>query len=170
MRPRIAILVGTCTLALTITACGTQAGPSKILGSKPTPTVKEAAANAYLTAANAYNAAVDTGGRLCPGTSSTNAQLKACYTAFCNADQVFQKALFAITFPPGMKADVNAIISADAAETIADCGIATSPDPNADYSDFAASTAAGNAAAAAASIVRHDLGLPPITVTAPSPS
>jgi hypothetical protein len=136
----------------------------------PTPNVTKVAATAYLAAATAYNTALDADNKLCPGPNNTNAQVTACYGAYYKADQAFQQALFAINFPPGMKADVNAMISADSTQANTENSIATSSDPNNDYSDFTALTTASNNTSAAAAIVRHDLGLPPVPVGTSTPS
>ena len=156
----IGLLATMCVLG----ACGSTHMSTGSTSAKPTPTVKEAAASEYLAAATTYNAAIDAASKLCPGATDTNAQLAACYSGYYKADQAFQQAVFAIRFPPGMTADVDALITACSLQTQADYGIATSPDPNGDYSGIAADNTAAANASAAASVVRHDLGLPPVPV------
>jgi hypothetical protein len=143
--------------------------PAVPLTPKPPPTVNQAAAAAYLAAATTFNAADDAASKLCPGNTPTTAQLTACYGAYYTADQAFIQAIFAITFPPEMKADVDGLIKAETQVASADDSIASSSDPNSDYADFATDRTAGNDEVAAAGVVRHDLGLPPVPLSTPAP-
>jgi hypothetical protein len=143
--------------------------PPVPLAPKPPPTVKQATAVAYLTAATTSNAASDAAFKLCPGNSPTAAQLKACYGADYTAEQAFIQAIFAINFPAEMKTDVDALIKANTQEASALNGLAGSSNPNSDYSDAGTLKTAADAGVAAAGVIRHDLGLPPVPLSTPAP-
>ena len=92
----------------------------------------------------------------------TNAQWKACYSKLVPIDQKFLDGLYAITFPTSMKSDIDALISDETQLLEDDTILATEPDPSQDTTTYDAENAIGNAGTAAAGVVRHDLGLPPI--------
>ena len=134
--------------------------PPVALTPKPAPTVKQTAAAAYLAAATKSNTATDAANALCPGASPPVAQLTACYTALSAVEKQFIQDIFAITFPPEMKADVDALISSNTQLESAYNGLAHNP--TTDYADAATINTQGSAAVAASGVMRHDLGLPPV--------
>jgi hypothetical protein len=137
--------------------------PAVPLTPKPPPTVKQAAAAAYLAAVTTLNAAPgQAGDKFCPATLTTNAQEKTCYSAIHTAEQAFVQAVFAINFPPEMKADVDALIKADTSAESAANSIATSSDPSTDIADYNSLQQAEKDGTADSGVIRHDLGLPPV--------
>lgn len=161
------ILLGTLAL-VTLAACGGASTP--VTPPKPTPTVRQAAATAYLAAATKANDADVAAKLLCPGDSATAAQYQACYAAASKAEQTFVTSVFSITFPSDMKADVDALIKANSTLAAADNSIAQATDPTSDIPDGITENTASTEAGAAASVVRHDLELAPVPIlNTPSP-
>ena len=78
-------------------------------------------------------------------------------------DDKFLAGLYAIVFPVEMKADVNALIAAETKVAAAEHALAQSSNPSYDQADYTA--VHSNDEVAAAGIVRHDLGLPPVPLT-----
>jgi hypothetical protein len=158
-------------VALALAGCGAAAAPSAATATPTiTPNVQQAAATAYLAEAVKFNDAIAAASTLCPGPTNTAAQLKACYGALYTAEEAHIQAVFAIKFPAGMKADVNQLITTNTQVASASEGLSTSSDPATDDTDLASVNTEQNASTAAAELVRHDLGLPPVPLGTSTPS
>lgn len=134
----------------------------------PTPDLKAAAAAAYLQAAPTANAANDQINKGQCGASSwpSAAVATSCWKQYLAVDQTFLNAIYAINYPPEMKSDVDAQISAETKvvsdETTLEADPTNTTAQNSLQTDENAQTAAAN-------IVRHDLGLPQVSLPTPSP-
>lgn len=128
----------------------------------PTPNLTTTAAAAYLAAATAGNAAGDAINKAYPKTFTSLAQAKHYWSQYEAVDRAFLSTIFAIAYPPFMKADVDAQIAVETKVVEDDSELAVSPNDNAAY---AADNTDSTAASAAANIVRHDLGLPQVPLT-----
>jgi hypothetical protein len=93
--------------------------------------------------------------------AAENVGAKACMTAYARLDQAFLASLFAITFPPEMKADVDALITAGDKLVTVESVLASLQQPLFDTQDFTRFEQDDTDYGAAANVVRHDLGLPP---------
>jgi hypothetical protein len=119
------------------------------------------AAAAYLAAATTLNATrTPAYKRLC--NTATNAAVKACTAQSVTDTEKFLTAISAITFPPAMQADVSVLISTDTKAAQIANTLSQEDAPSYDSAELDALAAAGHAASAAAGVVRHDLGLPPV--------
>ena len=171
MSARRIVLVTAASCTVAIAGCGpaassgsassaaavqTTAAPSPT----PTPDLHAAAAKAYLAWATAGNKVGD----------SDNAALNAAttlaqqHTAWKKMAQDTQKELddlLNIQFPPEMKSDVDGLIKAMTAE-VNDFNALSQDSGAALNQDASQLQADGNAHSAAAQIIRHDLGLPPV--------
>lgn len=99
--------------------------------------------------------------------------MAACYYSYAAVGDQFTQSVVAIKFPSEMKADVNALITANTAQTnaFAALGKATSStSPSAFAADLAAVNAAASPATTASAKVSSDLQLTPAPVFGPYPS
>jgi hypothetical protein len=125
----------------------------------PTPDVRAIAARQYLAAMTTYNLAVDA------ATAAFNKLSTGPYSVYVPSQRALYKAMaareqavFAIHFPPGMAADVSALVSADNSDQVTLLDFINSPN----QSTWDTSTLADTAASSASNAVRLDLGLPPV--------
>jgi hypothetical protein len=133
------------------------------------PAVRAAAAQAYSAAAataNAAKAVLQAG--VCR--TSDNASLRACSSGLAAAEQAFETNLLTITFPPGAKADADALIAIDKRVVAEEMSFARSANPQADATDFTAIESDDKLLAAAVAAVRRDLGLAPPPALGGSPT
>jgi hypothetical protein len=129
----------------------------------PTPDYRVTAAAAYLAAADTVNAGFDALNKAYPGTTFTSiAQAKRYWSHAEALDRTFLTAIFAITYPPFMKADVDAQIAAQTKVVADDAELAAAPT---DKAAQAADTTDSTAEAGTANVVRHDLSLPQVPLT-----
>jgi hypothetical protein len=166
---------GVMACALLMAACGGSASPTAGTPSaaarapaatvQPTPSptadLYPTAKVAYLAAASAGNTAVNAANAAL-ARATTAAQESAAYKKLAAADTSFRAAVFGLTFPTDMKADANALIGAISSEIAAFQSAASAADPLGSVPQGAI-TVANSAGSAAANVVRHDLGLPPIS-------
>ena len=170
MKVRVLILLLGCSL---LVACGsaaspsltststarTTASPTPIPSPSPTPDLYAAAKAAYLAAAAKVNRSVDAENAALKA-AKTPTQEQAVYRQIVADTTAFRLDLFAIRWPPDMKADANALVGAVSSDIGALQDAANSPNPF--NSTTQAEISSANAAdASAANVVRHDLGLPP---------
>jgi hypothetical protein len=163
----IACLVVACGAAAT--ASPASATPSRVVTPvptvAPTPDLFATAAIAYLAAANTINASNALAAKTpsCKtqgGHYTSTAAAKACWAQYSAADKIFLSAIYAISYPPSMKADTDAQITAMTKEATDDDELAFDPTtPGLVATENADSTAES----ATANIVRHDLGLPQVS-------
>jgi hypothetical protein len=111
----------------------------------------------------AANTASDAIYKTCKTVTSL-AQAKTCWSRSEAVERAFLTAIFAIAYPPSMKADVDAKIAGETKTVSDEATLAANPN---DSAAFSADRADGSAETAAANIVRHDLGLPQVTVPTP---
>lgn len=174
----IVLLAGACWLA----GCGggattTQSNATESPTARPTPTatptpdVRLVAAQQYLqmaSRANQAGAAVDqhtVDGTKCGAqTYPNNTVTVGCFKQYLAVDAETLKEIYAIVFPSDMRADVNALISAQTRIVSDETMIVSSPNNDAAWNalqtDESVKTAAAN-------VVRHDLGLPPVPTQTP---
>jgi hypothetical protein len=129
----------------------------------PTPDLTSTASAAYLAAAKTFNAANGAVYTTCK-TFTSLAQAKSCWSRSEAVDRAFLTTIFAIAYPPSMKVDVDAQITALTKVVADETVMAANPNDNATY---AAQGTDATAETATANIVRHDLGLPQVTVPTP---
>jgi hypothetical protein len=158
----LSILAG-CGAAATSNSTVATPTPTATATPAPTPDVLTNAAAAYLAAANTINTASDAIYKTCK-TFTSLAQGKACWSRYEAVSRAFLTTIFAIAYPPSMKADVDAQITDETKVVSDEATLAANPNDNA---AFAAERTDGSAETAAANIVRHDLGLPQVTVPTP---
>jgi hypothetical protein len=152
---------------LGMAGCGSQAAsvqPSTSAATAPTPTadLTAAASAAYLAAATTANDSNTPQIKALCKSPTRIADIKTCWAKSFTTAQKFLTDITAITFPDSMKADVTALISANTKVAQLANTLSQQDDPTADTIDYNAYNAAANDAAAAAGVVRHDLGLPPV--------
>jgi hypothetical protein len=98
-----------------------------------------------------------------PGTTFTSiAQAKRYWSRAVTLERTFLTAIFAITYPSFMKADVDAQIAAETKLVEDDTELAANPT---DSAAQATATTDGSAEAGTANVVRHDLSLPQVPLT-----
>jgi hypothetical protein len=137
-------------------------GPSSASSSTPTPTptadVKAVAAQAYLSAANAYNQVDDQASASMKALPSDAAWATTVPMAqqILAADQTFENAVFKIAFPAQDQADVSALVKGLATDITDLQAIISDP------SDVSWSTYENDGTSGDANAVRNDLGLPPV--------
>jgi hypothetical protein len=153
---------------LVLAGCGSASGHSATAA--PTADLRPAAAQAYLaaaTTANTAKAALQAG----PCAKTDNASLKACSSGLADAEQTFENALLAISFPASVTADANALIAVDRRVIASERSFASSANPDSDATDYTAIETADKQLAAAVAALRRDLGLatPPAFAT-PTPA
>jgi hypothetical protein len=160
----IKYIVGGTIVALSLAACGSQASGTSIVPAAPpaatptpTPDLYPSAKAAYLAAASTGNVAVGKANTAL-NNATTIAQATAAYKLMVVVHTNVRAALFAITFPTNMKADVNALIGATSDAILAFNDAADDPTASGPQ---AAISAAYAAVVAASNSIRHDLGLPP---------
>jgi hypothetical protein len=144
------------TLALTTPTATATPTPS------PTPNLTATAAYAYLAAATTANAADAAINKAYPTNFTSLAQARRYWAQEEAVDRTFLTKIFGIAYPAFMKADVDAQISAETKLVADETSLASTPN------DTVAGTAAradGTTEAAAANIVRHDLGLPQVPLS-----
>jgi hypothetical protein len=127
----------------------------------PTPVDRAAAAQAYLAAAGSYNKANDALAKKYP-TFKTVAQGRAFFAARAKLGRIFADAVRRIVFPPDMAADVRSLLAKDAALEAAEIEASSARTGSELLSAAKAVQSTGRAAAAAANLVRQDLGLPSV--------
>jgi hypothetical protein len=152
-----------------MTACGASSGggatSSATVGTAstvaPTPDARAIAAQQYLAAATTANSADKALGKTVCGqtTYSTAAQAKSCWSKYVVVEQAFLTSIFGITYPPPMKPDVDAQITAETKVVADESTLAGNP---VDATAHAAYETDTTAATGTANIVRHDLGLPQV--------
>jgi hypothetical protein len=142
---------------------GAPAAPTRTVTPIPTPDLTSTAAAAYLAAANTANAAGNAAYKTCKAATSL-AQAKSCWSQTEAVDRAFLTTIFGIAYPPSMKVDVDAQIAAETKVVSDEAAMAANPNDNATYAAF---NTEGTVETAAANIVRHDLGLPQVTVPTP---
>ncbi|PZR80605.1 MAG: hypothetical protein DLM65_07710 [Candidatus Aeolococcus gillhamiae] len=162
------LLAGT---ALVVCACGSTASGGAALTPSatptplpstpaPTPNLLANASAAYLAAATTANAADNALAKtFCGKTTYTTAQAKTCWPKYAAIEQTFLTAIYAIQYPPAMKVDVDAQITAVTKIIQGEGALAVSPSDIAAFNAWRTDTTAG---VGAANIVRHDLGLPQV--------
>ncbi|MGA8634632.1 MAG: hypothetical protein WB805_07230 [Candidatus Dormiibacterota bacterium] len=134
------------------------ATPTDVPTATPTPDYRVTAAAAYLAAADTVNSGFDALNKAYPGTTFTSiSQAKRYWSQAETLDRAFLTATFAITYPPFMKADVDAQIAAQTKVVADDTELAADPT---DKAAQAADTTDSAAEAGTANVVRHDLSLP----------
>jgi hypothetical protein len=149
-------------------AVGTATAGATATPATSAPTLSQAAlAQQYLALVGPYNAALNTfNGKLAHTASNASpSQLQTISTPLANALQQFDSAVLRAPWPPGVLTDVHALTTSDAPQ-LSDLENAGSPSAVMWYSQFQRDT---TAAAAAANVVRADLGLPPPPGTTPTP-
>jgi hypothetical protein len=166
---RLALYAGVLSI---LAGCGASATTSSTATRTPTPTptpaptptvdVKANAASAYLAAATASNAAIHAPGHLALCKSLSERDIQKCYAISFTAEEAFLTAVSAITFPPSMTADVSTFISTWTKVAQIDDGLSQEANPGTDTTNVNAETTGANEASAAAGVIRHDLGLPPV--------
>ena len=131
--------------------------------STPTPDLTPTAAAAYLAAATTINAAEAALNKACKNVTAL-AGVKSCWSRYEATNRAFLTTIFAIAYPPFMKADVDAQIAAETKTVADEAALAANPNDNASY---AAQSTDSTAESATANVVRHDLGLPQVPVITP---
>jgi hypothetical protein len=139
--------------------------PTATTAPTPTPNLLATAAQQYLALATTLNAQETTLGNGACKSFTTTVQWHACYSQSLPLDHKWLNGLYMITFPSSMMSDVNAMISAETKVLSFEASLADSPNPSADTSDYNGDNTATSDAQAAAGVVRHDLGLPPVPVS-----
>jgi hypothetical protein len=150
--------VGMALAAVTVSACaggGHHASPT-------TPTTAlDVIARRYLSAAEAANARVAAARARLLQDSGHLSLVKADLAAVADAKRAFDRTLITVGIPPSMSVDLQRLLDADAAlEHLLDRGAAAVTTAALGALD-AQIVKAGDTAAQAASVVRHDLGLAP---------
>jgi hypothetical protein len=157
-------LAGCGSSSSTSTAAGATPSATATATAAPTPTadLTAAAKTAYLAAATTSNTSIDAKQLKALCKSTRIADIKSCWAQNFAIGEQFLTAVTAITFPDSMKADVSALISNDTKTAQLENTLSQQDDPNADTLDYTAWSTASNDGTAAAGVVRHDLGLPPV--------
>jgi hypothetical protein len=128
----------------------------------PTPNLAVTAAAAYLAAATTGNAADTALNKAYPATFKSVAQAKRYWSQYLAIEQTFLSKIFAIAYPPFMKADVDAQIAAETKLVGDESELVSNP---ADTAAYAAYSSDIKAEAGTANVIRHDLGLPQVPLT-----
>lgn len=90
-----------------------------------------------------------------------NALTKSCMGTYAQLGQAFLTAVFAINFPPAMRADVDALLTAVNHQITIETVLSQLAQPLLDTEDFTRWEQATLDVKATSNVVRHDLGLPP---------
>jgi hypothetical protein len=162
----LSILAG-CGASATTSSTAATPTPTATATPAPTPTVdvKATAAAAYLAAVGPYNAGLSAPAFKALCTSTRESDIKRCWAQGFTLGEAWLTALSAITFPPAMSADVSALISTKTKSTQIANSLSQEANPGLDTAENNAATTAANDSTAAAGVVRHDLGLPPVPAT-----
>lgn len=158
------MLVASLTVSAVLTACGGGQAPAASTSTPPvsTPTPIAILAAQYATIASKYNAQSDAGSQAWTN-SSTLAQYQAVCASAAASNQEFAASISAIQFPAAIAADAKDLVKA--VEVDRSDALACSKDTSmlTLYTDAQAWASAGKVSAAAANVLRLDLGLPATT-------
>ncbi|HEX4578987.1 MAG TPA: hypothetical protein VH498_03200 [Candidatus Dormibacteraeota bacterium] len=160
-----------CAAALVLACSGCDPAPAPSSPSPsltPTADVRLTAANAYLAALDTRNAQLDAVNADC-AVATTTPSLQRCWTARQQAQQVFNAAFNAITFPADVSGDVRALMTVDARLEAAMGGLAGSAAPSADRADDGIVAAESAYFLAGTITLRKELGIAATSSPPPTP-